>query len=115
MARGEFTRMRGNNYAFARRLGPYIYDVIKAYDNCEINLNDFQIFGKNHGLNLRNHLTNEKNKDTFEVRVPNGTLNYEVWLNNIDFFGNFLIWANRFEDNELIDFNFNKKIGRAHV
>ena len=71
MARGEFTCMRGNYYAFARRLGPYMHDVIKAYDNGEVNLNDFQIFGKNHGLNLINHLTNEKNKDTYEVRVPN--------------------------------------------
>lgn len=54
--------------------------------------------------NLKSNRTFNQNKDTIEVRCPNGTLEHTIWQNNISFFYHLLDYAlsDRF-DAELIE------------
>ncbi len=45
--------------------------------------------------------------NTFEVRIPNGSLNEVVWQNNVNFFAKFLRYFKTDYDKELIDHYFN--------
>lgn len=63
---------------------------IKKYLYDEVTTKDFSLWikswSRNYALNLR-RLVDKKNAKTIEIRFPNGTLNEEIWRNNINFFG----------------------------
>lgn len=45
--------------------------------------------------------------NTFEVRIPNGTLNPVIWQNNVNFFAKFLRYFKTDYDKELINYYYN--------
>lgn len=49
---------------------------------------------RNYGVNLRN-ITDNKHAKTIEFRFPNGTLNEQVWYNNINVMGLILEYAKK--------------------
>ncbi|MDY3800718.1 MAG: amidoligase family protein [Bacilli bacterium] len=101
-------KLRKDYYTYAHELGNTLKSLIKCYDNRAIGIGYFRTFHKNNGLNLYNYVTNNCIKNTLEVRTPNGTLNYEIWLNNIEFFASLFMYCNNIENKELIEYLFKK-------
>lgn len=96
-------------------LAPYFYEAL-----LELNRNNplkyfsnfYEFFSAFHnpyvtrsGLCFYNSDVNsKKEKNTIEVRCPNGTLNEKIWQNNINFFTKLMLYAaNDNFDNEFID------------
>ncbi len=104
-AKGEYDKIRKGADRFA---APIRKDLTEIINNNPTDLTAFKYFYKGSGLNLANHLQNRNEKDTYEVRVPNGTINYEIWLNNIDFFANLFTYGNKFESVDLINYYYQK-------
>lgn len=109
-AKCDNLKLRKLYYIYAHEIGIFLKPLIIEFENGRINLDLFKAFAKNSGLNLKNYIEHNPCKDTIEIRVPNGTLNYEVWLNNIDFFGNLLSYSNNINNKEYIDYIFNKDL-----
>jgi hypothetical protein len=93
-AAGYDKSIRDNVSDYARRLLPdmTIYQINKLIKH-NFDYKDFiKTFvygsGRNQGVNFRNLLNRHMN--TIEFRMPNGTLNSDIWHNNITIFGRLL-------------------------
>lgn len=62
---------------------------------------------KRNSISIHNIENDLSNNNTFEIRLPNGTLSEIVWQNNINFFAKFLKYFKTDYDKELIDYYFN--------
>ncbi|MEG2322046.1 MAG: amidoligase family protein [Bacilli bacterium] len=61
------------------------------------------------GLNFNNASIYPKDKNTIEIRCPNGTIEPIIWQNNINFFIKLLMYANNPNfDNDIIDYHLKK-------
>lgn len=88
---GDYVNSRSSIYMYAKKLGDDLKTNIDIYD-------DYSMYNKRYGLNL-----NHKKYNTYEVRVPNGTLNFNTWQNNIEFFSSLFSFANDDNNKIIID------------
>ena len=78
------------------------------YDSEELINKLNNVCSRDYGLCLSN-VDRNSNKNTIEVRCPNGSLNPIIWQNNVNFFANFLLSINQKEiDEELFKYRKEK-------
>lgn len=98
---GDLYRIRNSKNSY-NRLNSYYdwYQFLKKY-----------AFNKRAGINFKNYKgTHLDEKNTVEIRCPNGTLDPIIWQNNINFFMKLLnsVTKDNF-DEQLIDYHLSKK------
>lgn len=102
---GEFDHLRYDAFLYAEKLSSKLKECLDDYENGEEDLTAFSMFDKGYGINLGNHLCSRPIhwKDTYEIRCPNGTINKEIWQNNINFFAHLLIFGSTKNNREIIN------------
>ena len=104
-SKGEFEKLRDSSKIYAQKLNG-LENKISSIESGKLPLKSLKKYGKKHGLNLNNHfsyLSFLKNSiDTYEVRVPNGSLNINIWQNNVEFFSNLFYYANNIDNKKII-------------
>ena len=112
-SKGNSDHLRKNINEFARPMSRKYVSIIKSkyIDDYEILIQNLKIIKRMTGLSFSEFYT--PNKDSFEVRTPNGTVDEIIWQNNINFFNHILSSAlDSNKDWELIDFyisDYNRK------
>lgn len=116
---GKDTMSRSTLKEFSRPVGNDLY-LIRNNKNGYNKLNSYydwyhffkkHAFNKRAGINFRNYKGYEMDeKNTIEIRCPNGTLDARIWQNNINFFTKLMrSVTNANFDEELIDYYLDKK------
>ena len=100
---GEFRELRNTANIYASRLTE-ARDYIELIEKENKSLIILSNFGKRNGLNLANHFCSNpsSDKNTLEVRIPNGSLNINTWQNNIEFFALLFKYANDVDNKDAI-------------
>ena len=107
---GEFDNIRPSHFMFAQKLKD-IVNFIDLIETGYIPLNNLDFYGKKYGLNLSNHFNNKNiNKDTYEIRVPNSSLDINIWQNNVEFFASLLLFANNNKNHDYINELYKDKV-----
>ena len=93
---GEYSIVRKREDKILERIAPVLNkkldSIIKT--DCDLfdYLNDLSAFSQLYDLYLFNvKSSNFYENNRIEIRIPNGTLNEEIWQNNINFFANLLL------------------------
>lgn len=106
-AKGEFNELRRYVDYYAKKLDNLDFYIDKFENNKSKDLRIFNCYNKYYGLNISNHVRYGDScwifNDTYEVRVPNGSLDINIWQNNVEFFANFIKFANEKSNRELIN------------
>lgn len=108
---GEFNRIR--NYHSISRVSKelkkqldVIFNEFDLYNPCLTN----DLFDKRHDVSLNKVCGFKFQKDNvIEFRIPNGTLNANIWQNNINFFARLLLACNRDLDKDKLLYNINNE------
>lgn len=102
---GEFDHLRSDAFLYANRLNTELKDCLDEYENGDEDLTSFSVFDKGYGINLGNHLNRRPIhwKDTYEIRCPNGTVDKDVWQNNINFFAHLLLFGANKNNRQIIN------------
>ncbi len=101
------TRFSANIYA-KPAINSFKYLLIQdeMFSNVEKFFSVFKNTSRNLGINFNNYYAfynhESLDKNTIEIRVPNGTLEEVIWQNNINFFSNLMLTALR-DDLDLLD------------
>ena len=105
---GEFRELRTSIKSYAKR-NSSLEDHIELIENGILSLSSLNKYDKRYGLNLANHFDYFKSssKDTYEVRVPNGSLNINTWQNNVEFFSKIFNYANEYKNIRKIEKLYN--------
>ncbi len=99
---GDYIEMRPSICHYAMPIRKNIMDVVNDFHDFkkffagDINTLIWLFSTVNAGIRIENLRANKvfnQNKDTIEVRCPNGTLEHTVWQNNINFFYHFINYA----------------------
>ena len=96
---GEYEKERKLIHSYAQSNRSILYDII-THENYFKRTEDILTIIKcerKYGLNFQNL---DKEKQTFEFRCPNSTLNPVIWQNNVNFFVNLLKICNDVEIDE---------------
>lgn len=104
------TRFSANNYARpASWTFRHFIDDDEYFKNIDCFLGAFKNISRNLALNFNNyyafHVNDSLDKNTIEIRCPNGTLEEVIWQNNVNFFGH-LIKVSLRDDLNLNDLYF---------
>ena len=106
-ATGEFEHLRKGAELYAEKLDQKLKKRIAEYEEGKLELSEFAYFDKCYGLNLYNHLSSHRAIfiaiDTYEVRVPNGTLDIATWQNNVEFFASLFLYADSKKSKPVIE------------
>lgn len=102
---GEFDHLRCDAFLYATKLNDELKECIDSYESGEEDLTVFSKFDKGYGINLSNHLSKVPihYKNTYEIRCPNGTVDLQIWQNNINFFAHLLLFSENEKNKELIN------------
>ncbi len=102
---GEFDHLRYDAFLYANKLNNELKNCLDDYENGEQDLTAFSVFDKGYGINLGNHLSSRPiyYKDTYEIRCPNGTIDKDIWQNNINFFAHLLIFGANENNRQIIN------------
>lgn len=108
---GEFNSLRKDSLNYIKKLDKNIF--IKEILEKRINsLYDFDktLFDKKHEIYMHQlHYYSSYEDDRIEFRIPNGTLNEDIWQNNINFFSKLAISCQKEIDRELLIYKMNNK------
>lgn len=92
---GEFLRHRNTSYTRSQKIAWKIRKYLKEIETID-DLNDGHIILRNdrtQSINFQNLRFGDKsvNKNTLELRVPNGSIEEIIWQNNVNAFGKFIL------------------------
>lgn len=92
---GEFLRHRNTKYTWNQKIALDIRDNYKVIKTIE-HINSEKIFlrnDRNQSLNFQNLRFGDKSvdKNTIELRIPNGTIEEVIWQNNVNTFAKFIL------------------------
>lgn len=107
---GYSEKIRSGVFEYAKPLKEKFLKILTDFNIDSIeNLNAFlflfNIERKTGGIDFTNVMFGQFYKNnTIEIRCPNGTVDYEIWQNNINFFAHFLLYCRDLKfDTEFID------------
>lgn len=101
-AYGEEEEPRKSLENYASPVAPYLYNALYDVYSCLDRITNLYYFLSGYGSldSYRNGLdffncskVNENQKNTIEIRCPNGSLNEVIWQNNINFFIKLMLYA----------------------
>lgn len=92
---GEYLRHRNTSYTSNQNIAKRIRKNINQIDSIE-ELNDSSMFlrsERNYAINFGNMIFGSKstNKNTIELRIPNGSIEEIIWQNNVNTFAKFIL------------------------
>lgn len=107
---GENKRLRADvNNLFKKISGKIdLEKLVKNSKNFMLSDELFCLFDKNHSIYIKNPISDRfMFGNVIEFRVPNGTLNQEIWQNYINFFVRFILACKKELDQEKIVYKIN--------